>query len=73
MENQRVQDGEPYTPEERAPAVAQPDAGLSWGGGQPAMYPSAQPAVTIPGQPTLTSTPRVDSGLSGVDDIVRGR
>jgi hypothetical protein len=70
---QRAKDGEPYTPEERAPAVPRPDASLNWGGGQNVMMPSAQPAVTIPGQPQVTSTPRCDQGQrSGVDTIVNG-
>lgn len=65
----RAIDGEPYTPAERAPAVAQKGA-LSWGGGRPVSSPLEVRGSR--GSNTLTSTPRADSGKSGVDEITRG-
>ena len=63
-------DGEPYSEAERAPALPVPDTSMNWGGGDISNLPSAVPSSPLTG---LQSTPRVDSGLSGMDAICRGR
>jgi hypothetical protein len=45
---------------------------LSWNGGNPQHAPLVPPQPDHLGQ-TVTSTPRVDTGLHGVNEIVNGR
>jgi len=67
----RTQDGTPYTSAETAPPDPPRGALSHQGGGREVFSPLNPP------QPTntrgLTSTPRVDSGVSGVDNIAEGR
>ncbi len=70
-EPEQATDFNQYTSAEYAPADPQPDASLNWGGGQQQMMPSAATAAPSPGVGgPVTSAPRVDSGVSGVDSIV---
>lgn len=61
-------DTRPYSAEERAGAIPQPESQLNNGGGQPFVSPSMAPEGSFP-MPDLTTALRVDTGLSGVDEI----
>ena len=66
----KTQDGEPYSAAEYEPAVA-PSGALSWAGGFGHFVSPLRPPAPASFGNGVTCAPRVDSGLSGVDAIVR--